>query len=451
MRYLFLGLLLLAFGGCSQKSEPQPLDDSNTSPLVELDANESLPILDLQHFPQDSSAYVDNINDTKHLLEIQKQYEAHYFAPWGYKKAPETLEHIMWPYTSYKPDDAFGENLQPLEQAWFDKMLKNANFSHYDSVKKYAIATDYISLRNFPTHKPLFKNPNEAGEGFPFDYLQNSGVHANEPLYISHFSQDKAWVYVFSAYATGWVDVKKIAYVSKNVIKKYQEAKMLHVMIDDFPIIDTKGHFVFNSRVGMRLPLIKIDKDYYTALTITKGAYFNPTYTVVKVPRRVGSHTLLTLSRENLETMTNAMMENNYGWGGLYGERDCSSTLKDLFAPFGIWLPRNSAQQARVGKKIDLSKYDNSKKIEVIKKEGIPFETLIYRKGHILLYLGVYEDDVMVMHTVWGIKTNDGNKSGRVVIGKTVISTLNLGAHQEHFDVENSLINKVSSMNILTR
>ena len=449
MPYILLALLLV-LGGCSQKSEPLPSDINGTS-LASVEVNTTLPIFDLEHYPQDSSAYADNIQDAKQLIAVQKKYEAHYFAPWHYKKAPESLESIMWPYSSYTADDAFGENLQPLDQTWFDAMLERSNFSQYDSVGQYAIATDYLSLRNFPTDKPLFRNPKVAGEGFPFDYLQNSGVHANEPLYISHYSKDRAWAYVFSAYATGWVDVKKIAHVSDMVIAKYKEAKTLYITVDNIPIVDKRGRFLFYSRVGMRLPLIEIGKEHYTALAITKGAYFNPIYTIVKIPKGVGSDRLLTLSRDNLESMTNMMLKNNYGWGGLYGERDCSSTLKDMFAPFGIWLPRNSAQQARVGKRIDLSGYDNDEKIAVIKKDGIPFETLIYRKGHILLYLGTYEDDVMVMHTVWGVKTDNGKESGRVIIGKTVISTLNLGAQQRDYDFENSLINKISSMNILTR
>ena len=36
-----------------------------------------------------------------------------------------------------------------------------------------------------------------------------------------------------------------------------------------------------------------------------------------------------------------------YGWGGIDGGRDCSSTIKDLLTPFGIWLPRDSKDQYR--------------------------------------------------------------------------------------------------------
>ena len=38
----------------------------------------------------------------------------------------------------------------------------------------------------------------------------------------------------------------------------------------------------------------------------------------------------------------------------MYQERDCSSTLRDLFTPFGLWLPRNSGQQAGEGIYISL-------------------------------------------------------------------------------------------------
>ena len=43
-----------------------------------------------------------------------------------------------------------------------------------------------------------------------------------------------------------------------------------------------------------------------------------------------------------------------YGYGGLYDNRDCSAMTRDLFAPFGLYLPRNSSEQARGGKVVPL-------------------------------------------------------------------------------------------------
>ena len=42
-------------------------------------------------------------------------------------------------------------------------------------------------------------------------------------------------------------------------------------------------------------------------------------------------------------------MNSPYGWGGMNGEQDCSSFIRQIFACFGITLPRNSTGQIQNG------------------------------------------------------------------------------------------------------
>ena len=433
MRLLAWSVLLLLMAGCAPK-EPA------VTPLV----------YDLQYYPQDATAYAENISDKKNLLSVQQAYEIHYFLPWSYSTPPKSLDEVLWPFRSYTAEKMFGANLQPLPQSWYDGMYDAANFSAYGTINRYAVTLQYANLRSFPTHKPLFKDPKIAGEGFPFDYLQNSGVHANEPLFVSHYSKDGGWVYVFSSYATGWLPVYEIAYIPKNYTQKWQEAKQLHITKENFAIKDTEGRFVFYGRVGMMLPIISIEAEHYVALSVTAGPYGSATYTEVVVPKEAGRDVPLALNQTTLPDLANQLLQSNYGWGGLYAERDCSSTLRDMYAPFGIWLPRNSFQQSGVGKSIPLQDLSESEKLERIKEKGIPFETLLYRKGHILLYLGVYDGTVMVLHNVWAIKTKSGETQGRKVIGKTVISSLKLGCEQPDYDEESGLLKNIESMNVIT-
>jgi hypothetical protein len=118
-----------------------------------------------------------------------------------------------------------------------------------------------------------------------------------------------------------------------------------------------------------------------------------------------------------------------YGWGGMYGLRDCSAMTRDYFTIFGIWLPRNSADQAFSGAAISLKNITVGERLKAIVEKGVPFATLIHMPGHIMLYLGVYDGEPVVLHNVWGVrvKAKDG-KAGRAVIGRTVISSLRAGA-----------------------
>jgi len=438
---LITTLSLLLWSGCAQKSvQSEPVEQ-----------NLSKKIVDLEFFPQLTRAYARNIQNHTQLLRSQKAYDKKYFEPWSYIEPPFQVRSVKWPFRSYTADKSYGENLRKLPQSWFDSMLKKSNFGAYGTLNKKAMTLHYTDVRNFPTHKPVLKDPSVAGEGYPFDYMQNSGVHANEPLYVSHLSSDGEWAYIFTSYVTGWVRLRDIVYVNSTVVKKYMKARFIAISDEHYSIKDLKGNFVFKSRVGMRLPIVSIEKEYFVALGLTDGKNHTPTYTKVKIPLQVAQIETLRLTSNNLVHISDLMLMSNYGWGGLYEERDCSSTLRDLYAPFGIWLPRNSSQQAKIGKVISLKDLSLEEKREKIKNEAVPFETLLYKKGHILLYLGVYQGKIAVLHNAWGIRTLDDGKEGRYILGRTIISSLELGKELKDYDQESGLLAKISSMNIVTQ
>ncbi len=60
----------------------------------------------------------------------------------------------------------------------------------------------------------------------------------------------------------------------------------------------------------------------------------------------------------------------------------------------------------------------------------------------------VYDNKVVVMHNLWGIKISGDGKDGRIIVGKTVFSTLEIGKEQKFYN--GSLLSKLDSMNILT-
>jgi hypothetical protein len=197
----------------------------------------------------------------------------------------------------------------------------------------------------------------------------------------------------------------------------------------------------------MVLPLVAETSDDLQVLYVSKSGVIDEMI-IPKEAAHVGYHLL---NIDEIIKLGYYVLRNTYGWGGMFEERDCSSMIRDFFTPFGIWLPRNSASQAKKGEVIPFAGLDNNQKLALIQEKGVPFETILYKKGHVLLYLGMYEGNVMVMHNIWGIRTIDGNgKKGRVIVGKAVISTLQLGKEVENYDVNNMLLSKLVSMNIFT-
>ena len=401
---------------------------------------------DLHNYAQESRVYIENMQPKYKLLELQKHYKEAYFTPWQMCEPPLTKFKAMWALQRYKAGESYGENLLPRDASWFQTIAQQSNFDAYGSVNRYAISRHFTHLRAFPTHKPLFSDPSKAGEGFPFDYMQNSGVHSNEPLFVSHYSKDGAWVYVFTSYASGWIRYRDMALLTQEETTRYQEHQFLHVNREYVPLQDSNGTFITYARVGMMLPYCDVNSSHFTVLLRHRD-----NFVTASLPLDAAHSGAMLLTRENMVQLLDQLIGRTYGWGGLYEERDCSSTLRDIFASFGIWLPRNSSKQSGVGRVISLKGLSEHRKRERIINEGVPFETILYRRGHVLLYLGVYNGKIMVFHDTWGIRTLHDGTAGRKIVGKTVISTLELGKEQPDYDAQYAHLKNLESMNIITQ
>ncbi len=456
MRYIFITLLLFIFNACSSKEVELPkkvvIFDVNLTlkPKKEREREKYIPIYDLKNISQNPKSFTKEVKKSN-LYAIQKEYEKSYFSVWNIESPTETKEALEWPFLSYKFGKSYGENLQLLEQSFFSKMFYQSNFENFASINRRAITLKILNIRSFPTLRPLLMDPSKAGEGFPFDYLQNSTVEANKPLFVSHYSKDGRWVYVFSSFASGWVQSDEIVFIKKEHTDIWQKSKQVHITVEGIAIYDDKGKFLFNSRVGMMFALISEDRDSYEVLTVSSYKNAMPLFIKSKISKEIATKEILTFNRVNLTNIMNEIQKTNYGWGGIYEQRDCSSTIRDMFAPFGIWLPRNSYQQSKRGKVISLDKLTSNEKIAIIKERGVPFETLLYKKGHILLYVGVHDGEIIVFHNTWGIKTLKDGVEGRIVIGRTIFSTLKLGKNQTDYDENSEILKNLKSMNILTK
>jgi len=404
-------------------------------------------VRDLQEIPQDVSVYTKGLNAG--YISSLEVYKKSYFKPWHQEKIAAPLEEAMWAYNIFTPEKSYGENLQHIEQSFFDAMQENSNFTAYASLNKPAVSLKNLNLRAFPTNRPLFRDPNAAGEGFPFDYLQNSTVGANKPLLVSHYSKDRAWVFVESSFAHGWVKSRDIVFIPKRYRDVYERVQQVFLLKDNTPIYDAKNNFLFYSRIGMMLPLIDANATTTTLLSVSKNAENKSLFHRSSLNNDVVHSGILAFNSANVNAVINELQKMHYGWGGMYGQRDCSSTMRDFFAPFGIWLPRNSSKQAQVGKIISLERMSDAQKLATIKKEGVAFRTLLYKHGHIVLYAGVYDDKVIVFQNMWGVKTLKDGKAGRFVVGRAVFSTLEIGKYLRHYDKKASLLSHLKSMNII--
>jgi len=429
---LYLSLVLIIFGGCSWVHQEQQIQI----------APKALPS-DLDRFPQEPASYSKNIQKSR--LSNQDFFKK-YFRVWSIKSPSISKKNAMWPHYVYKHGDSYGENLQLIERQFFDDMLLNSNFDAYASINKKALSLRLLNIRAFPTDKPLLRDPKRAGEGFPFDYMQNSTIAPNKPLFVSHYSRDREWAFVETSFAFGWVKTKDIVFIPNKHAKVWQKAEHIFLTTEGVPIYAENGEFLFKSRIGMLLALIDEDEQSFRVLTISAKRGNKPLFNTSRILKKHGHKGALSFNSKNINKILTELMKTNYGWGGMYEQRDCSSMLRDFYMPFALWLPRNSSMQAQQGEKISLEGLSNEEKIQIIKEHAIPFETLLYKRGHIVLYVGTFDDEVVVFQNVWAVQTKKDGVIGKNVVGKAVFSGLELGKNLDDFDVNGSVLLNLKSM-----
>lgn len=446
---LAIALIGILLAGCKETPQiaekpllAEPLKDQRVSEVN---------LKELEEIPQNVAYFLSFKGRFSSFESEKKRFESLYFKAWNLTEDELKKYNLSWAFDAYKEGESYAENYALYTQKFFDEMRDESNMAAYASLNKKAVVTTHADMRVFPTERALLKDPDRAGEGFPFDYLQNSTISANEPVLVTHYSKSKEWVHIVSSFALGWVKSDQVAFVEDSHAKKWQEAKQVKIVKENQVLYDANGRFLMNTRIGMNLPLIKEKQNSYIVLVTERDNRSVARYSSVEISKDIGSVEFLEFNQENISMIFEEVTQSIYGWGGIYGQRDCSSTLRDIFAPFGIWLPRNSYDQAQVGNKVDVTKLDEKEKEAFILKEAVPFETLLYKSGHIGLYVGEYGGRAIMFHNTWGIKTKKDGQESRIVVGKGVFTTLQFGSEIDDYKKEDDFLKNIESINTLGR
>ena len=230
---------------------------------------------------------------------------------------------------------------------------------------------------------------------------------------------------------------------------RYENGTYAVIIRDDVPLVDELGRYVTTGSLGTMLPLSGGSGSSLRLLVPVR----DPQGRAVAVPVRVSPSDVvrkpIPLTARAAAEIGNRMMGQPYGWGGYLFNRDCSLAMRDLFVPFGVWLPRNSSAQAKAWQFISFVKASPSGKESIIKDEGVPFATLLWLRGHITLYIGEYKGEPVMFHNVWGVRTDDGNGEGRHIIGRAVVTSLQPGAELPNVRRENLILSRLKGMSVL--
>lgn len=390
---------------------------------------EELPgeIEDIQKIPQDVSRFTAAIRplptnelQTNALQRFRKQH----FSPWLEPEPTHDLKQSIQGMKDIAKTTWYGESRLKVKPERIKVILGHADLDRLPSRNRPGIAIAPTFMRGLPNLKPLY----ETSDDFPFDQLQYSGVKPNEPLRILHESDTGAWLFVETAYGLGWVKAGTVLPVDRTLQQRLSSSELVVITMDFAVIRDDKGKAMPQPRIGALYPLVREEPDHWLVELAVAGEDDQAVLKTARILKKDARRFPLPFNAETVTHIGNELLKTPYGWGELFRDRDCSATTRDFFMPFGIWLPRNSLEQLHSGPFLSLANLSKPDKEKLLIQQGVPFRTIVHRKGHIMLYAGTYNGKPVVLHTTWAIrfKTKTGQEE-KFYVGRTVLTTLEAG------------------------
>lgn len=418
--------------GCALPLKSEPLKQVLNPPATD-EFNRSEPeklpdeIVDVQRIPQNVRIFADSITapvSPDEQAQAVHLFRERFFSPWT---APEPLFSISETIQGMK-DIAqkvwYGENRLKVVPQRIKAILAHADLDRLPSMNKPGIAIAPTFMRGLPNLKPMY----ETADDFPFDQLQYTEVKPNEPLRILHESDTGAWVFVETSYGLGWVKADTVKIADESLQQRLTTAELV-VITRDFAVIrDKQGKALPQPKIGTLYPIVKEEPEYWVINVAVAGEGELAALKTARIAQKDASRFPLPFSAATVTHIGNELLKTPYGWGELFRDRDCSATTRDFFLPFGIWLPRNSRQQINSGQPVALENLSGADKEKLLRELGIPFRTLVHRKGHIMLYVGLMHGKPVILHNTWAIRfKTKGGAEEKFYIGRTVLTTLEAG------------------------
>lgn len=301
---------------------------------------------------------------------------------------------------------------------------------------KYAICTTRTCMQPFPTDYPLRDDPTDPD----FDYLYHTMIRVNEPLLLQTQSADKKYYLALSQGISGWIPAKDVAICKDRAewLDAWNTDNVLVVWDDKIYTEDSNTTPQTANRklpMGTRLPLADASEingkignrtahnNHVVWMPVrNEDGSFSKELALIGENRKV-SEGYLPLTTRNILKVAMNQLGDAYGWGGMLGSEDCSGYMRDVYACFGLDMPRSINRTNGVFKTWSLSEMDDAEKTAFIKK--LPPGTVLAFSGHEMMYLGREGDTLYVISSVSNVVIPGDTSKTRVRGG--IINTLDMG------------------------
>lgn len=331
------------------------------------------------------------------------------------------------------------------DEKFYEKIAGSMGVSDQGGLPEYGLVVTYSDQRILPTQEPLYAEALNTD----FDELQNNTLNSGTPVAVLSRTRDGKWVYTLSSDSAGWVEAEKIAFCSKNDIKIFAKPENFAVVTaskEDIYLDAEMTKSMGYVQMGTRLPLVEEQAGCYAVLVPSRNNDGRLDLKTGYIRKSKASRGYLSYIARNIIFQAFEMINAPYGWGGMFGEQDCSRYVQQIFATVGVMLPRNSADQAKAGRII--AEFDQASDEDLKRKslaKSVAGISLLYMKGHIMLYLGESGGRPYAIHSTWAYRVPDKDRGTLFKIGRVAVTDLELGKGSKN----GSLLERLKSVRMI--
>lgn len=286
----------------------------------------------------------------------------------------------------------------------------------YDAVPvvvqvRYAVAAQRTDVRLLPTAEGWY---DELGD-VNYDALQGTVLDPGEAVLILHTSADSSHVFVMTRDYLGWVRMDHLARTDRRTWFRFAAPERYYTVTDAALALRAEsGPLLY--QLGARIPTGRRTEQGLIPVRDAAGCLI---VRDIHLPHQGLYRGTISPTRNHLVRLAFAPLDTEYGWGGLQGGMDCSSYVQNIYRAMGIFLPRDADVQEHALGQIAMTGGAEQRRARL---EEMPSGTLLFRPGHVMLYLGTDRaGEPLVIHDISSYY-EDGTKR---YIRRVVVSDLN--------------------------
>ena len=301
-----------------------------------------------------------------------------------------------------------------------------------------AVVCTPADLRSFPTALTCTDDGIVSGS-LCFDDFQQTQLWLGEGVLVWHESADGKWYFVRGRNYAGWVKAEDIGLCSFDEMSAYVRSRSFAVTLEQ-KLVDVAGKRM-RLMMGTRL-CCNDEGEVLVPVRLDDGSLgVRAAELDIDLSRGYLPYTLRNVMKQAFR-----LLGTEYSWGGAGGFNDCSATLLSVYYCFGIDLPRNSSSMRKMdrgnhyaGELPDGARAGDAGAFACgsgpfagpIDYASLQPGSLAVVPGHAMMFLGVVDGEVYILHDVNALYRPAGGASSSVPggalakehVGRTIVSS----------------------------